>query len=492
MADFKGIPDQLTGSLQENVLTLAASSDEYCKLVVVNVPLELYSNKVMRELATAVYNYIHDYDAAPKEHLVDIVEDKLAGSDGEVMRHILENIQALLQAGFNAQFVVNQLSKFVRQQHLKVAVVSIIEAAEKGDVDQADNILDGYRKLSYEQFSPGLKLKEFAGELGIIDHTQPLFQTGVKALDTAGLGPARGELHLFLAPPKKGKTWWLLQLTKQALLSRLRVVYITLEVSPRIIASRLFQSLFAMRQKEADIAVAGRFDVDTKGKVTGIRIEEQTRLAVTSKEGIRKIKRNYTDNTQIARLSDNLIIQGFPTGSLRMKELTAYLENLVNFHRFMPDVVVLDYADLMYIDLRNYRLAVGQLYKELRGLAVDRNFALCTASQTNRASLSVRGESVINESHAAEDFSKIAISDVGITYNQTDVEREVQTARLYVAVARNAKDKWTTNVTQAYSIGQFCMDAAVIPHREYAPMLPKQRSKKRNGADDDDDGEDDE
>lgn len=487
MADFKGIPDQLVGSLQENVLTLVASSDEHCKLVTLNVPLELYSNKVMRELATQVYNYVHQYGVAPKEHLVDLVEDKLEGADGEVMRHILENIRALLQAGFNSVFVVNQLTKFVRQQHLKKAVVGVIEAAEKGDVDEADKVIDSFRKTSYEQFTPGLTLREFAAQLGVVDKTAALFSTGIKEFDLAGLGPARGELHLLGAPPKRGKTWWLLNLAKQALLARLRIVYITLEVSPSIIASRLFQSLLAVTRKESDEAEAGRFHFDAKGGLLSVDVERQDRPALNSEAGMKKVKKNFATNSQIARLSDNLIIQSFPTGALHMKELVAYLENLVAYHRFMPDVVILDYADLMHIDLRNYRLALGLLYKELRGMAVERNIALCTATQTNRASLTA---STITEGHAAEDISKVAISDVFLTYNQTEVEKELQVARLYVAVARNAKDKWHVNITQAYSTGQFCTGSTMVAPRVWSELMPK-RKRGGKGGSDDDDGDDD-
>lgn len=473
MADFRGIPAQLEGSTQENVLALVSSSDRYCSLVVQNVPVELYSDRTMRDLATQVYNYVHLYRCAPKDHLPDLVEDRLQEGvkDAEVMRQILETIHGLLTSGFNEEYVVNQLTKFVRQQHLKQAVISVIEASEQGDVAKADDAIDKYRSTSYEQFSPGVTLREFAAQLGTVDRTMPIFKTGIDALDQAELGPARGELQVFMAPPKRGKTWWLLHLCKQALLARMRTVYITLEVSPEIIAGRLMQGLFAMTRHEGDKAVAGCFNFDTEGNLKSVRNTDlKNRLAFTSKEGMSKIKKVFTDNTQIARLSDNLRIQRFPTGALKMREVSAYLENLVSLNRFMPDVVILDYADLMYVDVRNYRLALGQLYKDLRGIAVERNLAMLTASQSNRASLS---SYTIDERHTAEDISKIAISDAVITYNQTESERALNVARLHVAVARTTRDKFTVNITQAYSIGQFCTESKIIPAKTYEKLIPR-------------------
>lgn len=481
MPDFEGIPEKLTGSLQENVLTLAASSDKFCRLVVLNIPLELYSNRVMRDLATQVYNYISMYSVAPKDHLPDLVEEKLEGENGEVLRQILENIHAL-QANFNEQFVVNQLNKFVRQQHLKKAVVGIIEAAEKGDTERADTVIDGYRGTSYAQFNPGLTLKEFVGDLGKVDRTLPCVPTGIPELDRAELGPARGELHLFVGPMKRGKTWWLLHLTKQALLHRLPTVYITLEVSPQIIAGRLLQSFFGMTRRESDAAVSGRFDIDDQGRLRGIRVEEiAKKVALTSVAGMTRIKKAYSDRNLVARISEFLRIQSFPTGGLRIKELNAYLENLVSFERFMPAVVVVDMASLMYLDIKNYRLALGMVMKELRGIAVERNCAMVTASQSNRASLTAR---TITEGHAAEDISQIGIADVAITYNQTPEERELNVARLYVAVARNSVDKWSVGITQSYGTGQFCTGSVIAPAHTWESYLP--RGRREQEAEDED------
>lgn len=495
MPEFKGIPDNLYGSLQENVLCLAASSDQYCKLVLSNVPLPLYSNRVMRDLATQVYTFVQTYGKAPKEHLVDLVEDKLDGEDGEMLHQILENIQAL-QNGFNELFVVNQLAKFVRQQHLKNTVVEIIEAAEKGDTELADDVMEKYHKTSFEQFSPGLKLREYAANLGRVDKVGTLVPLGIKELDQVELGPVRGELHLFMAPPKRGKSMWLIHVAKQSLLARNRTVYITLEVSPQIIAGRLMQSFFSMTRRETDKAIAGRFDVDSHGKLIGIHTEEIVdRLALTSPAGIAKIRKNFQardepgkqKGTQIARISENLIIQGFPTGQLRLKELIAYLENLTTFHRFTPDVVILDMINLMHIDLKNYRLGLGMLAKELRGLAVDRNFALVTATPSNRASLTAR---TITELHTGEDISLMSIADVGLTYNQTEEERAMQVARLHVAVARNSPDKWSVCISQCYALGQFYTGSVSANQSTLEKLLPRSRTRGMGGdSDDDDDGQ---
>jgi len=486
--DFRGIPEVLTGALQENVVTLAAVSDLYCKMVVLNVKLELYSNEVLREVATGIYNYVHDYGKAPRDHLPDLFEARLKGDDprATMLYEALQNIRNLSQGGFNEVYVVNQLNKFVRQQHLKGCVADLFEAAEVGDIDKADNSIDAYRKTNFTQFDPGLKMLDYVRTIGSTDRARPVIDLGIPRLDRAELGPARQELHMLLAPPKRGKTWWLVHLAKRALLARLRTVYVTLEVSPEIIAGRLLQSFFAMPRSESESIKVPEV-VRKDDKITAYHMKEAAaRIALTSKSGIAKVKGAFGLNkrhiSQVGRLMHNLTIKSYPTGSLKLKELETYLENLVAYERFMPDVVLLDYADLMYIPSERYRIELGLLAKQLRGLAVERNFALATASQSNRSSVTKR---LITEQDVAEDFSKIAISDVVLSYNQTGTEREAQAARLYVAAARNSRDRFQVNITQAYELGQFCIDSFYCDPRSYEELMADYRRPDERDAHDD-------
>lgn len=502
MPQFKGIRDQLEGTLQENVLTLLAVNDEFCKLVIGYVPLDLYSNEYMRDIAVQAYNYIQEYGKAPGvTHLRDLLESTLEPADkkdakaaakAELTGGILDNIEALAQ-NYNPEFVVNQLSKFIRQQELKKAVVAMYDAAESGDVEQAETVIDRFRSTTYTRFIPGLRLEEFVRVMDTDKRSQPCFQLGIPALDKQMLGPAKKELHMFMAPPKRGKTWWGLYCAKQALLQRQRVLVITLEVSAEIMASRVLQSFFSMSRGDVDELMLPSITKDRRGQVQGITLDRVAdRLALYSVKGRNKVRAAFGMNgshkteeakDQIGRVARNLMIQGFPTGQLKLKELEGYLDGLVAYEKFQPDVVVLDYPDLMYIDPRNYRLNVGLLNKDLRGLAVERNYALIAMSQSNRGSVNKR---TVTETDAAEDFSKVAISDVVLTYSQIPAERELQVARLFVAAARNSRSKFTAYISQAYDIGQFCLESFdVASYAAYEKMLPKIRRNEQDDGDGD-------
>ena len=152
----------------------------------------------------------------------------------------------------------------------------------------------------------------------------------------------------------------------------------------------------------------------------------------------------------------DLIIKAFPTSSLTMQGFELYLDALERVHKFVPDVVCFDYPDLQKIDVDSLRTELGAIFKEHRGLAVRRNYALVTVTQGNRESAKAR---VTTDTHVAEDYSKIATADTVITYSQTNEEKRLGLARLFVANARTEEDKFTVLITQQYQMGQFAIDS---------------------------------
>jgi replicative DNA helicase len=129
--------------------------------------------------------------------------------------------------------------------------------------------------------------------------------------------------------------------------------------------------------------------------------------------------------------------------------------------------LIIDYADLMAIDPKNLRIDTGRLCKELRGLAVEYNLALITASQANRVGDGVK---ILTRNHLAEDYSKVAIADNLITLNQTKEEYQMGLMRLYVDKGRNDRHGDQILLAQNYDMGQFCLDSVRI-NQDYWPMM---------------------
>lgn len=456
--------ERLTDSLQENLLTLIAVDDENCKLVRSMVPVELFSSFLYRDIVSQCYQYIDEFGKAPKDHLPDLLESQLRKDDdkAKLFKSTLNSI-ANLAENLNSKFVMNRMNDFIREQQVKVSIVLASEALQKHDLISAERlILEGFKKR-HAAFEPALTVLEGFDQWQRQDLDKDRINLGIEELDRKGAGPTRGEWALFIAPPKAGKTWWLIHIAKRAALQRLNVLAITLEVSALVYAQRLVQSFLTVSKRQGQILIPEfRFDHDRK-LADIVKSDLGERLSLDQAADLKRIRRKLV---KINPILDHIRIKQFPTGQLTCNQLNAYLESIGNTG-FQPDVVIIDYPDLMKINPNNLRGELQALGKDIRGIMVERNIIGAGASQVNRAST---GKKVIEATGVAEDFSKIAIADSVISYNQTMAERRASVARLFVAAARTDEDKYQTVVAQCYAVGQFAM-ASVHPGMQYHSLI---------------------
>lgn len=253
-------------------------------------------------------------------------------------------------------------------------------------------------------------------------------------------------------------SWFLVHLAKYALLQRKKVLHITLELSERRLIQRYLQNFFGIASKNVDIQYYNAiFETEKSGDLYKINLSKLKDIKTLRDDGIIPYLKERMN--KVLRPSTGLIIKEFPTGSLSVNGLVRYLDNLEAYHNFIPDIILLDYLDLMSIDSDKMRIDLGRTGVELRGLAVERNLAMVTVAQTNR---DAEGKAVITRKNLGEDFSKVKTSDVLVIYNQTYEEKERNLARLFFDKGRNSRDGETVLISQNYSIGQFCLDSIKI------------------------------
>lgn len=459
------IQEKLSGTIQENILTLLCFSDDYCKTIRFAVTPNLFSSAVYREVAEHAIDFIDQFGTAIKEHLPDSLENILSGSDkrkATSYQRLLENLFSAKDS-VNGDYVVSQLHRFVRQQNLKSAVVRAVESIEAGHVEQAELELQSGLSNQSLSFELGTQFQNPGEVLKFMDVTEQGILTGIGELDRRDICPRPGEMFMFIAPAKKGKSWALISLGKRALMQRKKVLHITLEMSEQRVAQRYLQAFFSVSKRDPKVRVPV-FSKDERGILIDIDHEETKHLTLAD-PNIRtiltkKIKKEFSRRPP-------LIIKQFPTGSLTIPALKAYLDGLERFHKIIPDMIVLDYPDLMDIDGNDVRISTGKLYKDLRGVAVSHNLAMVVASQGNRSSSTAK---MVTDAMVAEDYSKIATADNVTTYSQTPQEHKLGLARLFVSNGRNDEDKFVVLISQSYATGQFCLDSALM-NAEYESKL---------------------
>jgi len=121
----------------------------------------------------------------------------------------------------------------------------------------------------------------------------------------------------------------------------------------------------------------------------------------------------------------------------------ALLDNLRRTESFRPDVIVLDYMDLMISRNNEYNkddyTRQKHISNEIRGLAKNENVLIFTATQTNRSGSTSgpTGDDVADLNKAAESFGKQFALDYVISLNQSRTQRRETPPQLTMYIAKN-------------------------------------------------------
>lgn len=460
-------------ALQENFIVIMSYHDGHCMTVRNLVPPEFWGGPY-RTIAARIYEFLDRYKKAPKDHIADLLADKLDDKankrEAGLYKDILYGI-ADQQETINIEYVMKQLESFVKRQSLRAVAIDLAKALQKDtdeSLEEAEQLMASSRQQTASVFSPGLRLSNSDRVLDFLDSQTHCFPTGIPELDKRGFGPTRKELWLYIAAAKKGKTFALIQLAKMAMLHRLKVCHITLEMSEERCAQRYMQTLFAM-SKRKEVQRVTKFTRDSLGRLEGFdEVEMRPKLSLDDPKIREKLERRIKKFGP--RMLDNIIIKQFPTGSLTVRQLEAYLDSLESNERFIPDLLIIDYPDLMDVDKNNYRLSIDEIYKQLRGIFVARNIAGAIVSQGNRASEKAKH---VGSDNVAEAWAKIAHADCIITHSQTVAEHKMGLARLHVSGGRNDEDKLTIVVAQNYGLGTFAVDSVLMAGANYWNQLPQ-------------------
>ena len=422
---------------------------------------ELYGG-IYRTIAARIYEHLDRFKKPPGDHLPDILSDKLeAVNSREVTLYtdVIESIHAAKE-GINAEYVMSQLEVFVRRQSLRGIAIDLAKSLQRDteeSLEEAENLIAGATHKSLSVFDPGTHLSDKSRALKFLDLQESCFPTGIAELDRRGFGPTRKELWLLIGNSSAGKSWGLIQLAKMSLLHRVKVCHITLEMSEERCTQRYMQALFSI-SKRKEIFQTTKFVKDNLGRISGFDdVRLKPRLSLDDPKIRAKLEKRIAKFS--SRLLDNIYVKQFPTGALTVNQLVAYLDNLETTQKFVPDLLIVDYPDLMKIPKDNFRLALDEIYKELRGVAVSRNLALAVVSQSHRGAAKAKQVGMDN---VAEAYSKIAHADTVMTYTQTKQEQMLGLARLFVAKGRNDADKFSIVLSQQYGIGSFVVDSSLL------------------------------
>jgi len=480
--------DILTESLQQSVLTLLAVNSKEGRIASGLIDATAFDD-TYRNIAERVLAFHKKHGTCPgKDHLDDLLDDVLEPNHKLRKQHlrILDGI--LSQAdGLNAGYVLSRISEFSRRQQLKAAILEageVYQAGRESVVSDVESILSNALRPVNNDLDTGTFLNDKKRALSFLDATKADYMTGIPELDHRNLGPTHGEMLMLMAAKGAGKSWWCVDLAKRCLMQNARVLHVTLEMSEARVTQRYFQNFFAIGKRNDQFIVTD-FEFDKLQRVSGFTTRKRRPRMTLDSPDIHKylLRKQQVWGTKLGRL----LIKGFPTKSLTVQRLDSYLDLLELRHNFIPNVLIVDYPDLMHQDKENPRISLGITIEELRGLLQKRNLAGIMPTQTNRAGWEA---TTVKGSMVSEDASKFRTADMVLIYSRTPEEKNRNLARLYVEKNRNDEGEFTVAISQAYTTGQFVLNSTrMVDNKNYFEVLGANAS---NDADRDREGDNDE
>jgi hypothetical protein len=192
--------------------------------------------------------------------------------------------------------------------------------------------------------------------------------------------------------------------------------------------------------------------------------------------GYKEITKDPTPVVQITDFQKRLKLK-FRGGDCRLfaipgyvstvDDIISHLDNLHYYEDFDPDVVIVDYADILKASAtsgKEYRHQLNDIWLKLRWLARSRNIHVITASQSNKNGL---GKDLAIED-VAEDMRKLAHVSSLMALNQTKKEKEGSIIRIADLLQRDEASCFEQVVVlQCLPLGRFCLDSKLLSEVSY-------------------------
>jgi replicative DNA helicase len=510
---------------EEQILTAMVVSDSFCRDISGLITKDTIETPYLGKAIGWCKDYYEQYKEAPGKHIGDIFDiekESLDSSESQAIESILLKLSEEHETtSFNEGYIKDIAFELIRTRSLKITLTKASSMLEAGRIDEAETIYRSHRAitLSTDQWTDPFNIETIKN--WFIDKQR--LKNAIFSLPGA-LGPFIGPIERhwllgILAPPKRGKSFWLIELALQAVFSNRKVVFISLEMDLDRILGRIYRRLTAQAEETANY-IFPVFDClnnqnnscNMAGRVNDCRLldSEGIKPAYNSQVNIRYrhcdvcrghqefIPATWFTTRHIERMRDRKAIKmlnaqsthlGFDQimgSNFRLKAYPAFSANLGRVRGdimntidtgFIPDLIVIDYADILAPEDARVtgRDRIDETWKCLKRMSDELHCCVATASQSNRASIDKKN---VVQTDAAEDIRKIANSDMFIAINQTPQEKKSSITRISKIAKRDGAFDQYENVIclQQLSLGQVCLDSyadhpTVISENPYEDYL---------------------
>jgi replicative DNA helicase len=347
--------------IEELIFSNLIADEQYVRNVLPYLKEDYFTEKRHRILFKLIGDFFQKYNALPSKSALKVELDNMTIQQADYDACI-DTVNTLEVVESDIEWLMEQTEKFCQDKAIYNAImesIQIIDGKSQKDKGSLPQLLQDALGVSFDNNIGHDFLEDYDDRYDFYHKKIERLEFDLKFFNTITRGGIpRKTLNVILAGTGVGKTLMMTHFAAANLMAGKNVLYITLEMAEERIAERIDANLMNL---------------------------PLTDLEVYPKE---------TYQTKIDRLrkktNGKLIIKEYPTASVGTGHFRHLLNELKQKKNFAPEIIYIDYLNLcvssrlrMGSNVNSYTY-IKSIAEELRGLAVESNLPIFTATQTNR------------------------------------------------------------------------------------------------------------
>ena len=353
---------KLTNRIETTILSNLVYNEEYTRKVIPFLKEDYFQDGVEKIIFQTIWAYAEKYKSNPTiDALVIDVQDKALNE--EQYKKSIDYLSEIEETPTDLDWLTDQTEKWCKDKAIYNAVLNGIQIIDGKVKDQSPDALPGILSealsVSFDKHV-GHDYMEQSGDRYEFYHTKeekiPFDLDFFNRITKGGL--PNKTLNIALAGTGVGKSLFMCHVAASTLMQGKNVLYITLEMAEEKIAERIDANLM------------------------NITMDDMHDLP-------RHMYENRFEKIQ-KKTTGNLIVKEYPTASAHCGHFRALFNELALKKDFKPDLVFIDYINICAssrfragANVNSYTY-IKAIAEEMRGLAVEYNLPIMSATQTTR------------------------------------------------------------------------------------------------------------
>ena len=363
-------------------------NEQYVRKVIPFIKSEYFEDNNQKIVFEEILNFVTQYNELATKEVVCIEIEKRTDINEQSFKELTQLISCLEDVPIELSWLIDTTEKWCRDRAIYLALMESIHIAdgqdEKKNRDSIPSILSDALAVSFDTHIGHDYLQDYEQRYESYHKKEDKIEFDLEYFNKITKGGLPNKtLNIALAGTGVGKSLFMCHVASSVLLQGRNVLYITMEMAEERIAERIDANLL-------NVAIQDIVDLPKQmfeNKVT-----------------------NLAKKTQ-----GTLIIKEYPTASAHAGHFKALLNELALKKSFRPDIIFIDYLNICSssryrgnANINSYTF-VKAIAEELRGLAVEFNVPICSATQTTRSGF---GSSDVELTDTSESFGLPATADL--------------------------------------------------------------------------------